>query len=177
MSNDTTVIWKDIPGYEGLYQVSNTGLVRTLRATHGRPVNYVMSPGNNRGYLAIGLTLNGIDKRFSIHRLVMLAFVGDRPDGMVTNHKNGIRDDNRLENLEYVTHRQNTLHMINVLNTYHRTFGAAVGGSKLDDDKVREIRRLFAVGGFTHTGLAITYQVSRTLIGQIIRRKIWKHVE
>lgn len=176
MNNDT-IIWKDIPGYEGLYQVSNTGLVRTLRATHGRPVNHVMSPGKSRGYLAIGLTLNGIDKRFSIHRLVMLAFRGERPDGMVTNHKNGIKDDNRLENLEYVTHQQNTLHMINVLNTYHRTFGAAVGSAKLDDDKVREIRRLFATGGVTHVSLAVTYQVSRTLIGQIIRRKIWKHIE
>lgn len=119
MNNSTpldtiTEEWRDIYGFEGLYQVSNLGRVRSLdRWTHGgkrlRP-GIVMTPTHHREYPALNLVRDGKITAVRIHVLVAEAFIGGRPDGRVINHINGVKTDNRVVNLEYVTHRENSRH-------------------------------------------------------------------
>lgn len=118
-------IWKDIKGFEGRYQVSNMGRVRSLdrdivttyrgtvhtRHYKGRIIKpkYAIA-----GYQGVTLANSGEYKEFQIHRLVALHFVDGYKDGLVVNHKNEIKDDNRAENLEFVTYTYN--------NTYGEQF-------------------------------------------------------
>lgn len=103
-------IWKDIPDYEGFYQVSSLGQVRSLdRVTcHGRKIEgkIMKKKVHTGGYIQVCLRKNGsaTNRRF-VHRLVMLAFNGNKE--ISVDHINADRTDNRLENLEYVTQREN----------------------------------------------------------------------
>lgn len=100
-----TEIWKDIPGYEGLYQVSNFGNVKSLRSK-----KLLKNTPQNTGYLKVTLYKNGNFKKHSVHRLVAEIFI-DNPDKKRTvNHINGIKYDNRVENLEWATHAENEIH-------------------------------------------------------------------
>lgn len=110
-------IWKDIPGYEGLYQVSNLGNVKSLERIVLKNGKYpFLSKGkilknNNigKGYLVVFLSKNGNVKMFQIHQLVAIAFLNHIPNGhkIVVDHINNIRSDNRLENLQTITNREN----------------------------------------------------------------------
>lgn len=110
-------IWKDIKGYESFYQVSNLGRVKSLERVleFSRYGNYrvkerILKPGiNTGGYLHIGLHRAGVSKIGHIHQLVAEAFLNHIPCGLklVVNHKNFIKTDNRVENLEIVTNREN----------------------------------------------------------------------
>lgn len=97
--------WKAIPGYEGLYEVSDLGNVRNVRT--GR----ILKPAkNSTGYLKVVLLKNGKLKNPKIHKLVAMAFLDHVPCGhkITVDHINGIRIDNKLENLELVSMRENT---------------------------------------------------------------------
>lgn len=96
-------IWKDIPGYAGLYQVSNTGRVKSFKNQYGHGVRILNGEKTKSGYIQVSLN----KKRYKIHRLVALAFIPN-PDGLPQiNHKNEIRTDNRVENLEWCTGKYN----------------------------------------------------------------------
>lgn len=102
--------WRDIPGYEGRYQVSNLG--RLWSKERG-----LLSPFLSRGgYLVATLQRNGKRYGTGVHRLVAQAFIPNPEDKPQINHKNGIRTDNRPENLEWVTCSENNLHRRRVLN-------------------------------------------------------------
>jgi hypothetical protein len=111
-------IWKDIPGYEGLYQINNSGQIISLRS--GKLRKDVQS---GHGYRAIQLSdYYHTKKRFYVHRLVAIAFLGNPPtEDCVVNHKNLIKRDNRVENLEWTTVKGNTHHAyINGKNDFRR---------------------------------------------------------
>lgn len=93
--------------YEGLYQVSSEGRIRSLNYRK-RGYSFIMSPGRDKdGYRYICLMKNGKKKWFKVHRLVWEAFNGPIPYGYEINHLNEIKDDNRLVNLSLVSHKQN----------------------------------------------------------------------
>lgn len=105
--------WKDIAGYEGLYQVSNLGRVRSLdredsggRKRKGR----VLRAGNVCGYPFVNLSKNGQQHVVRVHRLVAEAFLGPCPEGLSVNHKDCDKANNRADNLEYITHSENIRH-------------------------------------------------------------------
>lgn len=99
--------WKDVVGYEGLYQISNLGNVKSL---YSKKEKILRVFDDGRGYLQVGLSLNGVKKMKKIHQLVAIAFLNHIPCGydLVVNHKNLIKADNRVENLEIVTNRENS---------------------------------------------------------------------
>lgn len=102
-------VWRDIAGYEGQYQVSNLGNVRTLSDRHGN--QRLIKPGkDSKGYLRIGLVKNGQRKTFSVHRLVAQAFIPNPLNLPEVNHVKGIKDDNRASELEWTTSSENMTH-------------------------------------------------------------------
>lgn len=103
-------IWKDVTGYEGLYQVSNTGKVKTLQKQVGRKETEKIMKANKvwTGYLRIGLRKNGKTKNTYIHRIVAQEFIENPEHKPIINHKNGNRQDNRVENLEWCTFGENS---------------------------------------------------------------------
>lgn len=99
--------FKDIPGYEGLYQVSNLGNVKSFR----NPKERILKPSiTNSGYAQVILCKSDTKKGVTIHQLIAMAFLNHTPCGLelVVDHINDIKTDNRLENLQVVTHRFNT---------------------------------------------------------------------
>ena len=102
--------WRDLPGYEGLYQASNLGQIRGPRGTVNKPFK------NRDGYLVATLYNGRKKSRTGAHRLVAMAFIPNPDNKPQINHKNGIRTDNRPENLEWVTCSENNLHRRRVLH-------------------------------------------------------------
>lgn len=109
-------VFKTIKGYEGLYQVSNLGRVKSLERIvyYGNKSKFIKErilkgqPDGNK-YLTVGLTKDSIQERRTIHQLVAVAFLNHKPCGLksVVNHKNNNKQDNRVENLEIVSQREN----------------------------------------------------------------------
>lgn len=111
--------WRDIIGYEGIYQVSNLGRVRRLKLYY-KIVNSICNLTREYdGYLRINLTKDKKHKKYPVHRLVAKAFIPNSENKPIINHLNGIRDDNRVANLEWVTHSENHRHAFRVLGKKH----------------------------------------------------------
>lgn len=105
--------WKDIFGYEGLYQVSNMGEVRSLvnQARHKRKIPKILKAHKDgKGYLRIKVSKKQKTQTFKVHRLVAQAFIPNPKDKLQVNHKNCIKTDNKVSNLEWVTNEENREH-------------------------------------------------------------------
>lgn len=101
--------WRDIVGYEGLYQVSNLGRVMSLGNGICNSIRKILKLDKQRqGYMLACLYKNGVKKKYLVHRLEYEAFYGRIPQGMQVNHINEIKSDNRLENLNLMTPKENT---------------------------------------------------------------------
>jgi|LakMenE01Jun11ns_1017448.scaffolds.fasta_scaffold9613427_1 NUMOD4 motif./AP2 domain./HNH endonuclease. len=100
-------IWKDIPSYEGHYQVSNLGNVKSIKYSRQR----ILKPATNiHGYFMVCLHVKNTQKLITIHSLVSMAFLNHKPNKtheIVIDHINNLKTDNRLENLQLITNRLN----------------------------------------------------------------------
>jgi len=102
-------IWKDIKGYEGFYQISNKGRIKSFK--RNRIIIMKPSKGSNNYYHISLSKINKKDRKtFSVHRLVAIAFILNPGNKEQTNHKNSIKTDNRVENREWCTRSYNALH-------------------------------------------------------------------
>lgn len=174
--------WRDVVGYEGWYAISNHGRVmRTRGGTNTYPGRILKQGSDRDGYKNVGLSRNGSQKTAKVHHLVMVAFVGPMGN-MQVNHIDGIKDNNRIDNLEYVTASQNIRHSIDVLG--NKNTGAPIGtfagernpNSRLDSEKVAEIRRLLATNLYTQARIASMFNVSQLTISNISTEKTWRSV-
>ena len=110
-------IWKDISGYEGYYQISNFGKIKSLsRILKNRlkKETILKQSVNNHGYVACELRFNNKSKRILVHRIIAEAFIENTHNKPFINHINGIKNDNRIENLEWVTHSENVKHAYDI---------------------------------------------------------------
>lgn len=122
---DRTEIWKDIPGYEGIYQISNQGRVKSCdRYAKGRSKLGRWLKGRikaihtaNNGYPTVSVCKESQQSCFLVHRLIAEAFIPNPLGKKCINHINGVRTDNRIENLEWCTYSENAIHAIKVLKT------------------------------------------------------------
>ena len=171
-------IWKPITETNGIYEVSNLGRVKRAKPGRGwwaTEVGRILKPLKHPfGYLFYSLKWNGKTKTRFIHQLLLEYFIGKRPSRKyVCNHKNGIPDDNRLENLEWVTQKENVNHAIYVIKKH--THGEKNGMHKLKEQKLKEILNTPIKHGI-QSFFARKFGVSQTAIWYIIRRRNWKHL-
>lgn len=121
MEEKNIEIWKEIPNYDGMYQVSNTGKVRSLshytrnnvnggvRLTRGRILSQYKLPS---GYLQVQLSKNESREKKYVHRIVADVFLNNDNDLSDVNHIDGNKENNSVENLEWCTHQDNQIHMV-----------------------------------------------------------------
>ena len=111
-------VWKDVVGYEGLYQVSSLGRVKNVRTDR-----IMKACEDKNGYLIIRLSLKGKSKAQKVHRLVCLTFLPNPENKPEVNHTNGIKSDNSLLNLEWATRSENNKHAYDTgLNNVKRKY-------------------------------------------------------
>jgi hypothetical protein len=165
-------IWKDVKDFEGLYQVSNLGNVKRLVSKRVLAERLIGSSIDRYGYVKRVLCKDGKMYFFTEHRLVANAFIPNDFNKPTVNHINGIKTDNKLDNLEWCTIKENNDHAINT--GLKNLKGIKHHKCKLTEEQVREIKEI----GFSQTrmSLAKKYGVSRTSILGIIRGKFWKHI-
>jgi len=175
-------IWKDVIGYEGKYQVSNFGRLKCEETVRIQPRNggirvypakIIIPFKNNQGYLKAGLRLNNKSSVKFMHRIVCEAFYSNPSKKEYVNHINGIKSDNHVDNLEWVTPKENSKHAIET--GLSKNYGSTHSKSKLTDLEVFKIRELH-MEGIKTVDISKIYNVTPQNIGDIVNRKRWKHI-
>lgn len=159
---------KKIPGFDGYYADTEGNIWSTRR---GR--DFIRKPFKDRnGYLNVGL-MGSKFKRY-VHHLVLLTFVGERPRGFECRHLNGIRTDNRPQNLRWGTRIDNVKDKIKH-GVNHK--GSKNPSSKLTEQAVKHIRGNYKKGMYGYRiAMAKKYGVSKNTIGLVLSGDRWKHV-
>lgn len=174
--------WRPVKGYEGLYEISNRGRVKSLKRIVKRGNHTLQIPEtilkihiNRWGYPHCSLNKNGKSKTHTIHRLVASAFIDKSHEGLEVNHIDGNKENNSVENLEWVTRTENIRHAFsNNLMVRHK--GYKNGSAILDDEKVKEIKRHILEGKMYSREIARKYGVSLTCITHIKTNNTWTHI-
>jgi hypothetical protein len=172
---------KAICGFEGYYAMSETGDVYRLVGNTGRTLpspKKVKQHIRKDGYCLFHLCRDNAAKGFLAHRLIWETLIGKIPHGKDINHINGIRSDNRPENLEVCTRSENMIHKFKVLGYRQKGNGLKGenhGNALLTEDMVRDIRSRWSAGE-TQKSLAASTGLHQTTISDVVRRKSWRHV-
>ena len=174
-------VWRDVPGYEGLYQVSTLGRVKSVpkAVRYGFNFRYVRAKilkprPDEAGYLQVVLCKGKTHRQFMVHRLVLEAFVGPCPEGMEgCHHPDNDITNCKLTNLRWDTHKANCADKEQA-GTVRR--GEDHKMAKLTEAQVREIRDKYATGEFSQDQLAKEYGISPYSISLVVRKKTWRHI-
>lgn len=176
-------IWKDIKGYEGLYQISNLGRVKSCarKINHGLYVedrgDVIMTPYlNNNGYYSVMLHKNKKKKNHRIHQMVARAFIPNPENKEMINHIDCNRLNNKVENLEWCTNSENQIHAMK--NGLKVDFGVNHPNSKLTQEDVRYIRKHYIPKDkeFGYVPLSKKFGVSISTINSVVCCKRYKDV-
>lgn len=159
-------IWKDVVGYEGVYQVSNLGRLRS-RFKIRKPVK------RKDGYWHSKLRINGVEKMKLIHRLVAEAFLEATSDQTEVNHKDGNRANTRLENLEWVTRSENLKHSFKFLGKSN--LGVKNPRNKILESDIKLIRT-FRNNKASREFFSKMHNILPSSVRGIINRHTWKHL-
>lgn len=169
--------WKAIPGWEGHYEVSDHGRVRSLPRKHRRTMRFLKPMPQRKGHLMVNLSENrnsadGRLEQWFIHRLVLTAFVGPRPAGMITRHLDGDPANNRLQNLAWGSYKDNHEDA-----KAHGTFeyGEMRSQAKITDAQCVEMRHR-AAAGEDALALAEAYGIAYRTAHHIITGVKWRRL-
>jgi len=154
--------YKDIKGYEGIYKISNFGNVLSVLSN-----NKILKPRDNGyGYKSVCLTKDKKPRYYKIHRLVALNFIPNPENKKEVNHINGVKSDNTINNLQWVTPSENVNHsMINVLQ----------GNLILSLNKSKCIKSLYQKG-ISKNQLCNLFNCSNTTMWNVLNNKIWNQI-
>jgi hypothetical protein len=174
--------WKDIEDYEGIYQISNIGrcksLGRTIEAVNGVIYRYktiiLKQQTCKQGYKKVTLGTYKRKKSFLVHRLVANAFIDNPENKPQINHKNCIKGNNNIENLEWSLCVDNIRHAFK--NELHYRKGEFNGKSKLNEHQVMEIYTLAQRGDTQQSEIGKLYKVSSETVSAIKNKRSWKHI-
>lgn len=183
--------WRDVLGWEGIYQVSDHGRVRRILICFSRP-RPINPRINSYGYPVVALSHRSKEKRryVGVHILVAESFISPRPKGKQTNHIDGIKTNNYPRNLEWITPKENVrhAHALGLCNLSPRpkrpnqkgTPRPSVRGelqhhSVMKTEGVLELRRLRGLG-WGYKELMEKFKISKSTVSQICTRRSWKHV-
>jgi hypothetical protein len=167
--------WKPVVGHETTYEVSSLGRVRRIATGPGTyPGRLLKLSVDGHGRPRVVLCFCNKQTRRFVSHLVADAFLPAKsPTDTVVRHLNDDPLDNRACNLARGTHSDNTQ---DAIRNGKLPTGVDGPGSKLNDDKVREIRRLYDTGDFTQQEIGLRFGTSDVMVSKIVRRKRWKHV-
>lgn len=167
--------WSPIKGYEGLYEVSSLGRVKSLKRRSRLKDSIMKLVPTGAGYASVGLSRNGSVKTFAVARLVGEHFIPRLDPGLQINHINGIKTDNHMENLEWVTVSENNKHA-------HRmglrdTHGEGHPSAKLNNAQVYRIRLIKEVTpNMPLNILAKMFNITKGSISNIHLGRTWSHI-
>ena len=167
-------VWKDIPGYEGLYQVSNWGRVKSFPKSNHFGI-ILKNKISIKGYLNVYLYLNGKKSGFQVHRLVAQAFIPNPNNYPLVMHLNDIRDDNYYKNLQFGTDKMNNDDK-EKKGRGNQPKGEKHYFSKLTEKEILEIRAKYIPRKYSTIKLAKEYLVHHSTILKIVKREVWTHV-
>lgn len=182
---DMAEYWKDIEGYEGIYQVSTLGKIKALPVSkkYGRfeqkRKETILKPSiDKRGYHSVSLQKDGITKYCSVHRIVAEAFILNIENKPTTNHIDGDKSNNSVYNLEWATHKEQINHADK--NGLRNIRGENSAVARATNEAVEYIRKnhwsdLKAQKSNTQE-LCDKFAISKTTIYNILRNRSWKHV-
>ncbi len=174
-------IWYDIPKYENYFQISNKLRVRSLYGWNKgglfkrkNPLIIKLVSCKNPGYYTIGVGFVGFNnkKRLYIHRIVAEMFIPNPYNYKCINHKNGIKTDNRIENLEWCSHKQNIHHALDT-GLIKIKVGQQQSNVKLTDIQVMEI---FNIRNKTYVEIGKIYHVNPNTVKAIMIGRCWNHL-
>jgi len=182
-------IWKDVIGYEGLYQVSNLGNVKSLdrevtpnnRVPYWRKGKMCKQSKSNLGYMIVGFTVNNVKVNKYVHRLVAEIFIDNINDYPQVNHIDCNKTNNKANNLEWCTNSQNHIHAVkNGLNKLHlhrvAYSGEENGRALLTKEQVLEIKQKYIPYKYSAKKLSKEYNVSESCITHILNNTSWKEI-
>lgn len=185
----TSEVWKDVIGYEGLYQVSNFGNVKSLdrevgpknKVPYWRKGKICKQSKNNLGYMTVGFTVNNKKVNKYVHRLVAEAFITNMNNYPQVNHIDCNKTNNKMCNLEWCTNSQNHIHAFkNGLNKLHlhrvAYSGEENGRSLLTKEQVLEIKQKYIPYKYSAKKLSKEYGVSESCITHILNNTSWKEI-
>jgi hypothetical protein len=172
--------WRNVPDWPE-YQVSDLGRVRRVsRSKRGRGrADGILAQADRNGYRVITLFRRTPDQIIKlsayVHRMVLLSFAGSPPaEGMQCNHKNGVRHDNALANLEWTTSLENNQHAVHDLGAKRGTSGIGCSAAKVVD--CQAIRQASA-DGLGERRIAKQFNVSRWLVREVLAGSHWSQRE
>lgn len=164
-------VWKDVFGYEGSYQVSSFGRVKSLNYRRTNTESILKQHKTQDGYLMVGLHRNGLKTSFRVNRLVAINFIPNPENKADVGHIFGDKSDNTTSSLRWETRKENMIHAVE--------FGLIKGKkgitnikAKLTEKQVLEIR----ASNLTQVQLAKIYNLYQGGISAIITRKYWTHI-
>ena len=175
-------IWKDIKDYEGRYQVSNLGRVKSLERVIKRPKKVgcfvqkerILKPSKCKGgYMGVTLVIDKKKKRHLVHRLVAIAFIKNPNSLKYVNHIDAKRDNNKAKNLEWCTQSENKKHSYNLGLSNKK--GTNHHLSKFTESDIIDIRRKYEQEGLLQKTIAKEYNVSKATIWHIVNYKTWNY--
>ncbi len=164
-------MWRDVVGYKGIYQVSDDGQVKRIARGQGTYPGLVLKKNRRpNGYDSVELWDNSVNSRRSVHRLVAQAFIPNLENKPHVHHKNRVRHDNCVDNLEWVSYSE---HLVADDREMH---GESNGMSKLIEEEVLEIRDLIAACDLTLSEIADKYCVRKPTVAGIANGSLWSHL-
>ena len=168
-------IWKDIKDFENYYEISNMGQIRRKKGTSHLKEKNLKFSSDKDGYLRVNLKVKQKSNTKIVHRLLAIAFIENVDNKPQVNHINGIKSDYRIENLEWVTLSQNRQHAYDTgLQNANSRKGEKNNFSKLTNEQVLEIRKMYIPYKFTNKMIAKIYNVTEGCISGITSKRNWK---